>query len=206
MRLFSCLIMLFVMLSCQNEGTTANNSTKKAEISKELSEPIIEVEEPTTKDRDVTVGQIKEACQLISKDWLKKNIPGFNRGEIAMVSRTSPDAHASGCECRPKSAEEAFVIGYRKNPANMQYVQDLIRVGMLKQYGASVPPFRKVDGLGQVAAFSDVSGWLVWVSETGVQLYMYRFPADRTRMEEDFNLLYTLAPSIDDKMVKYGQD
>lgn len=205
MRVFSMVFVLFLIWGCQDNSTNdSTQTTAKAEMNEGLSEPIIEVEEAAVPDRDVTVGQIKEACQLISEEWLKKNIPGFNRGEIAMVSRTSPDAHASGCECRPKSTEEAFVIGYRKNPTNLKYVQDLIRVGMVKQYGAAVPPFRPVDGLGQIAAFSDVNGWLVWVNETGVQMYMYRFPSSRARMEDDFNLLYALAPALDEKMVKYG--
>lgn len=207
MRL-SSLIGLFCALvllgSCKNEENKAVNNSAKVEEG--LPAPIGNIEENPNADRDVTIGMIQEACQLISQDWLRKNIPGFNKGELKLISRTAPDAHASGCECRPDGSQETFVIGYRKNAANLQYVKDLIRIGMIKQYGASVPPFRAVEGLGQLAAFSDVNGYLSWVTASGVYVYMYRFPTVKERMEEDFKLLYALAPEIDAKFAKFGNE
>jgi hypothetical protein len=203
-NLIGSFCVLVLILSCQNERSNAVNSTTKVEEG--LPAPIGNIEENPHADRDVTVGMIQEACQLISKDWLRRNIPGFSKNEIKLISRTAPDAHASGCECRPDGSQETFVIGYRKNPANVQYVKDLIRIGMIKQYGANVPPFRPVEGLGQIAAFSDVNGYLSWVTSSGVYIYMYLFPPVKERMEEDFKMLYTLAPEIDAKFAKFGNN
>ncbi|MEL6943812.1 MAG: hypothetical protein AAFO82_14215, partial [Bacteroidota bacterium] len=58
------------------------------------------------------VGAIKEACQLVTERWLRKNIPGFQVGEdieIKRLSRTSPDGNASACQCTVGGEKIAFV-------------------------------------------------------------------------------------------------
>lgn len=187
-----------VILSCQSEK---KQDAAIAEASTELSVPLVQPEENANPDRDLSVGEIKEACQLISEKWLQQHIPGFDQGKIILVSRATPDNHASACECRVENKKYAFVIGYKKNPANLQAVSDLISKGQIKEMSANVPPFKEVKGLGQKAAFSNRNGNLVWVSENGVYIYMYIFPPSASTMEEHFNILYKLAPAINQKFL-----
>ncbi|MEM9884815.1 MAG: hypothetical protein AAF849_02915 [Bacteroidota bacterium] len=145
-------------------------------------------------------GQIKEACQLVSADWIKANFPQFRDLELRLLSRTSPDGNASACQCvhsDEATNTNAFVIGYRVSAGNMLYLQSLLDKGMEKDYAGDVPPYQEVRGLGQKAAFSRYNGNLAWVTEKGLYIYMYLYPQSQEKMKSQFNLLYEAAPQID---------
>lgn len=192
-------LLCIAVWSCKSEK--AKETTVSTEDSTTLSAPLIQPEDNPHPDRDGSVGEIKEACQLISEKWLQKNIPGFGSGVIKMISRSTPDNHSSACECRVENQRVAFVIGYKKNPTNLQTVSDLITKGQIKELSPSVPPFREIKGLGQKAAFSDNNGNLVWVTENDIYVYMYIFPPASSTMEAHFNILYKLANGINKKFL-----
>jgi len=153
------------------------------------------------------VGAIKEACQLVSEEWLRQNIPGFQVGEdieIKRLSRTSPDGNASACQCTVGGEKLAFVLGYKKAAGNLQYINILLTEGMKKDDDFNVPPYQEVYNLGQKAAFSKYNGNLAWVTEGGVYLYMYMYPQSTETMKDHFNTLYSVAPQIGQLVKQHG--
>lgn len=155
---------------------------------------------------NAAIGQIKEACQLISEAWVVKNIPGFEDGDVKLVSRTSPDGNASACQCTKTGGADkvAFVIGYRVSAGNMQYINGLMKDGLQRENAANIPPYLEVRGLGQRAAFSRANGNLAWVTDSGLYIYMYIYPLKEETMRPHFDLLYALAPEINEVVAKYG--
>lgn len=155
-------------------------------------------EDPTDAYRDITVGGIKSACDLISEAEIRRLIPGFaDVQELKMTARNSPDNHASACECRAMNENIAFVIGYRKNPANLQYIDDIIEKGEFREYAANIPPYEPVQGLGQKAAFNTKHGYLKWVGNNGVLVYTYVFPTTIQTVDLYKEVLYKWAQDID---------
>lgn len=155
------------------------------------------------------VGSIKEACQLVTEEWLKQNIPGFQIGsnaetEIKRLSRTSPDGNASACQCTVAGEKVAFVLGYKKAAGNLQYLNTLLTEGMKKEDDFNIPPYQEVFNLGQKAAFSKYNGNLAWVTEGGLYLYMYIYPQSTEMMKDHFNILYSVAPQISQIVKQYG--
>lgn len=155
------------------------------------------------------VGAIKEACQLVTEEWLKQNIPGFQIGdgsetEIKRLSRTSPDGNASACQCTVGGEKLAFVLGYKKSAGNLQYMNTLLTEGLIKEDDLNVPPYQEVYNLGQKAAFSKYNGNLAWVTEGGLYLYMYIYPQSTEMMKDHFNILYSVAPQISQMVKQYG--
>ncbi len=154
--------------------------------------------EPYDPDRDVTVGTIKNACQLISEEEMRRLVPGFaNAKEIQMNPRNSPDNHASACECRAVGENKAVVIGYRKNPTNLQYIDEIIAKGEEREYAPNIPPYEPVSGLGQKAAFNTKHGYMKWVGDNGVLVYIYVFPTTVKTVDLYKQVLYKWAQTID---------
>jgi hypothetical protein len=200
----SCLV--FLLLQCEeNASNTIDNNAVATSTPLDSLPTAIPDDENVNRDR-VKVGQLKEACQLVSEDWIRQNIPGFEPDEIRMISRTSPDGIASACQCTQstETSEKAFVIGYRVSAGNMQFINTLMTEGMTRSDGTTVPPYQEVRGLGQRAAFSRANGNLAWVTDSGLYIYMHIFPKSADTMREHFDLLYALAPEINAVVAKYG--
>lgn len=187
-----------------NENITATNvSNAKLDT---LPQALPDKKGETELRQDVVIGQIEEACQLITEDWVRQNIPGFGTGEINLISRTSPDGNASACQCTQADATKqvAFVIGYRISAGNMQYIESLMTQGMQRDEAANIPPYQEVYNLGKRAAFSRANGNLAWVADNGLYLYMYMYPQSAEMMKSHFNTLYSLAPQINEVVAKYA--
>lgn len=201
LSLIGLLVLALLAVNCKPDGGTNNDASLVASTTAEaLPAPLVEPEEDNAM-RDFSAGKIKEACQLAPEAWLRKNIPGFEQGTIAYDSRPSPDGHASSCVCRLEQERKAFVIGYKKSAGNMLYLENLLKEGLKKDYGPNVPPYQEVPGIGQKAAFSQRNGNLAWVTETGVYVYMYLFPYDKSTVQKDYQLLRELAPGINQKFI-----
>jgi len=150
-------------------------------------------------------GAIKQACQLISREWVKKNIPGFQNGDINLQNRTSPDGNASACQCSlvTEAEQKVFVVGYRISAGNLQYINNLITNGLDREDSYDIPPYKEVYELGQRAAFSQYNGNLAWVMDNGLYLYMLMYPQSKETMKGPFNTLYSVAPMISETVNKY---
>ncbi len=177
----------------ENSGSTAAPSQPTTSSSKEA-----EVSEEYDPYRDISVGTITNACQLVTEAEIRKRIPGFsNVQEIRMTPRNSPDNHASACECNAMNEKKVFVIGYRKNPANLQYIDEIIAKGEFREYAPDIPPYQPVAGLGQKAAFNTKHGYLKWVGDNGVLVYTYVFPTTVQNVDTYQKVLYDFAQDID---------
>lgn len=207
MRLYLPILLLLslaLLAACKNDSKS-NVSTAQVttDVVDTLPAPTVELDTALGSRSSYALGPIQEACQLATDDWLRRNLPGFQTGVIKRDSRPSPDGHASSCVFRLEGQKKAFVIGYIIEAGNMMNLQGLIERGRLQDGRPAVPPYLEVRGLGQAAAFSKVNGELTWVTETGVKVYMYLFPADPATMKDNFNILYTLAPEINDKINRF---
>ncbi|MEM8527247.1 MAG: hypothetical protein AAGG68_21580 [Bacteroidota bacterium] len=204
---------LLFAISIAGFAWSCEQETKSVEVSDNTTESTSNLPAPT-EDKDLgqvkqglAVGAIKEACQLVSEDWLRAKIPGFQVAEdvdIKRLSRTSPDGNASACQCTVGGEKRAFVIGYKKAAGNLQYINSLLTEGMKKDDDLNIPPYQEVRELGQRAAFSQHNGNLAWVTEDGLYLYMYMYPQSPATMKSHFNVLYSLAPEINQVVKQYG--
>ncbi|MEN0046559.1 MAG: hypothetical protein AAF806_05850 [Bacteroidota bacterium] len=204
------LVLLFIcslVWNCEPEskGTT---TTDEAVIPTNLPAPIEDQDLGEVK-QGLEVGAIKEACQLVTEEWLKRYIPGFQiqireESEIKRLSRTSPDGNASACQCTAGGEKIAFVLGYKKSAGNLQYINTLLTEGLKKEDDFNIPPYQEVFNLGQKAAFSKYNGNLAWVTEGGLYLYMYIYPQSTETMKDHFNILYSVAPQISQMVKQYG--
>ncbi|MEM0994302.1 MAG: hypothetical protein AAF806_21195 [Bacteroidota bacterium] len=186
-------------LSQQDEVGTDVATTPDAATSNTLSAPTPDKDGETALQASAATGQIKEACQLISEEWVRNSFPKFRDGDIKLISRTSPDGNASACQCMYSSeaGSRAFVIGYRIAAGNMQYLQSILNQGLKKDDARDIPPYQEVYNLGQKAAFSKHNGNLAWVTEKGLYIYMYLYPQSAATMKPHFNMLYEVAPQIE---------
>lgn len=179
------------------DPTTTNTAAATSVPAETTTEEDTEETEAYDPDRDVTVGTIKNACELISEAEIRRLVPGFSKAkEIQMNPRNSPDNHASACECRAVGENKAVVIGYRKNPANLQYIDDIIAKGEVREYAPNIPPYEPVKGLGQKAAFNTKHGYMKWVGDNGVLVYMYVFPTTVQTVDLYKEVLYKWAQDI----------
>lgn len=212
---WTLLLFLFsgvLLLQCKPEDTTDDGtdtvgSTPFARVGLDtLPQALPDKKGEKELRQAVVVGQIEEACQLISENWVRQNISGFGEGEIKMISRTSPDGNASACQCTQSDdvKQTAFVIGYRISAGNMQFIDNLMKVGMQRDEASDIPPYQEVYNLGKRAAFSRANGNLAWVAENGLYIYMYMYPQSADLMKTHFNTLYSLAPEINEVVEKYA--
>lgn len=210
-RTFFFLAISATLWNCQPETSTTNKEETPNVVAAvpevgALPAPTSDKEGADDLQKSVAVGEIKEACQLISEAWVSKNIPGFQSGTMKLISRTSPDGNASACQCIETSegSKTVFVVGYRIAAGNVPYLQSLLTDGLKRENARNIPPYDEVRGLGQIAAFSKYNGNLVWVTESGLYLYMYMYPQGQELMKQHFNVLYEVAPQISAVVAKYG--
>ena len=187
--------------SSKDKSTVAKQDTTKLPVS-EGTTSAVDGAEPSVTDsyRDITVGGVKSACDLITEAEIRKKIPGFAKvRELKMTPRNSPDNHASACECRAMNENIAFVLGYRKNAANLQYIDQIIAEGEVREYAPNIPPYEPVEGLGMKAAFNRKHGYMKWVGENGVLVYAYVFPTTVQNVDVYEQVLYKLGEDIDNR-------
>lgn len=178
----------------QDTSKSPDVEATKETITNEVSE------EDAHPYRDISVGKITSACDLISEAEIREKVPGFkNVAQLNMIPRNSPDNHSSACECRAVNDNKVFIVGYRKNPANLQYIDQIIAEGEIREYSANIPPYEPVQGLGLKAAFNRKHGYMKWVGDNGVLVYAYVFPTNVQNVDMYEPVLYKMGQEIDDR-------
>ncbi len=174
---FCTLAFLFVfMIACGEENKEQQESIN----------PILPQETVTDSYTDLSVGAIKNACDLLTEVDVR-TLPGFAEVEdLYKKTRNSPDKHTSVCEFLAKSQGLVFVLSYHKSAGNSQLIDEFVTKG-----------YKRVEGIGQKAAFDRKKGYLKWVGENGVMVTAYIFPTKPQTVDAYYEALSALAKTID---------